>query len=220
LYVPNFYREPDESWMVDLVRSNPLATLASNGPETNAPYATHVPIILDPRAADRSVEGLSSVTLWGHMNRANPHWRALVSETPVTVIFTGPHGYVSPTIYKIKPAAPTWNFTAVHMRGILRKVESDAPGEETLETVASTVRAFEGEFGNGWCMADSIDYFRRILPGVGAFRITVSHVDGMFKLSQEQDTEVRQRVQQSFAERESNNHRGIAALMSRLQPAE
>jgi transcriptional regulator len=220
MFVPCHYREPDESWIVDLVRNNPLATLISNGAETNAPYATHVPIILDPLAADQSPADLSAVTLWGHMNRTNPHWRALLSDTAVALIFTGPHGYVSPTVYQINPAAPTWNFAAVHVRGVLRKIESDEPGEETLETVASTVRTFEGDFGTGWCMSDSIGYFRRILPGVGAFRIEVSDVDGMFKLSQEQETTVRRRVQLSFAQRESANHQAIAAMMSRLPSAQ
>jgi transcriptional regulator len=216
MFVPRHYREPDGSWIVNLVRGNPLAILVSSGAGANAPYATHVPIILDPRAADQPPAELSAVALWGHMNRANPHWAALTPGTPVVAIFTGPHGYVSPTVYETSPAAPTWDFTAVHVHGVLRKVEPAEPGEETLETVTSTVRAFEGKFGAGWSMSGSIGYFRRILPGVGAFRIAVSHVDGMFKLSQEQDTETRQRVQKSFSERESANHQAIAALMSRL----
>lgn len=218
VFVPSCYREPDESWTLDLVRSNPLATIVSNGGEKNAPYATHVPIILGPHEADRPDADLSTITLWGHMNRANPHWQALASDIPVLLIFTGPHGYVSPTVYNINPAAPTWNFTAVHVRGTLHKVESDTPGEETLKTVAATVQTFESRFGDGWCPADSIGYFRKILPGVGAFRVKVSHVDGMFKLSQEQKPEVRRRVQQSFAERTSADHQGVAALMSKLHP--
>ena len=215
MFVPCHYREPDGSWIVNLVGSNPLAVLVSSGAGTNAPFATHLPIILDPRAADQPPAELSDVALWGHMNRANPHWAALTSGTPVVAIFTGPHAYVSPTVYEVTPAAPTWNFTAVHVRGVLRKIEPAEAGEETLETVTSTVRAFEGKFGAGWSMSDSIDYFRRILPGVGAFRIAVSHVDGMFKLSQEQNTETRQRVQQSFAGRDSTNCQAVAALMSR-----
>ena len=216
MFVPRHYREPDRSWTVHLVRNHPLAALVSNGADTNAPHATHVPVILDPQAAERPPADLATTTLWGHMNRGNPHWRALRADTPVTVIFTGPHAYVSPTLYRTTPAAPTWNFTAVHIRGVLRQVEPAAPGEETLETVAATVRAFEGRFGAGWCMADSLSYFRRILPAVGAFRIAVTQVDSMFKLSQEQDTEVRRRVERSFAQRESASHRGVAALMSRL----
>lgn len=217
MFVPCQYREPDGSWTVDLVRGNPLAQLVSNGAAAEGPYATHVPIILDPHMTDQRPTDLSGITLWGHMNRANPHWQALEENTPVVVTFTGPHAYVSPTVYQITPAAPTWNYTAVHVRGVLRKVGSP---DETLDTVKFTVRALEAEFGEGWTMSDSLEYFRRILPGVGAFRIAVTRADRMFKLSQEQKLDVRRRVQRSFAERESNNHREIAALMSRLMPTD
>jgi transcriptional regulator len=216
VFVPRHYREPDGSWIVNLVGGNPLATLVSNGEGASAPYATHVPIIVDPRLEGQSLSSLAGVMLWGHMNRANPHWAALANGTPVVAVFTGPGAYVSPTVYQVTPAAPTWNFTAVHVRGVLRKIESAAAGEETLDTVTSTVRALEGRFGAGWSMSDSIGYFRGIVHGVGAFRIAVSHVDGMFKLSQEQDPQTRRRVCESFAGRESTRYQEVAGLMNRL----
>jgi transcriptional regulator len=80
------------------------------------------------------------------------------------------------------------------------------------------VRVFEDDFGADWDMTDSIGYFSRILPAVGAFRIEVSHVDGMFKLSQEQKPHIRERVKQSFAQRESTHHQDIATMISRLAP--
>ncbi|MFE2184745.1 FMN-binding negative transcriptional regulator [Streptomyces sp. NPDC059455] len=212
MFVPRVYQEPDESWKVDLVRSNPLAQLVSNGGEGDPPWVTHVPIIMDPYEAE-PVTRLSGITLWGHMNRANPHWKALGTSTPVVVTFTGPHAYVSPTVYECTPAAPTWNFTTVHARGVLRKVESEG---DTLATVQETVRIFEVEFGDGWSMEESVDYFHRILPGVGAFRISVSLADGMFKLSQEQPPHIRERVRSSFARRGSSVHRDVASLMGRL----
>ncbi|QKW35629.1 FMN-binding negative transcriptional regulator [Actinomadura sp. NAK00032] len=215
MYVPSVYREPDASWTVELVRRNPLCQLVSGGPEAEPPNVTHVPVILDPRLP-APPDDLVGGVLWGHMNRANPHWAALRSGTPVVATFTGPHGYVSPTVYGTTPAAPTWDFTAVHVRGTLRRAES---ADETLATVRATVRAFEGEFGTGWSMADSEGYFRRILPGVGAFRIAVTRVDGMFKLSQEQEPHVRERVRRAFARGARPGHRDVADLMGRLAEA-
>ncbi|QCX80659.1 Protease synthase and sporulation protein PAI 2 [Streptomyces sp. YIM 121038] len=212
MFVPRVYREPEESWKIDLVRGNPLGQLVSNGAEGEAPWVTHVPIIIDPRVTE-PVTSLSGTTLWGHMNIGNPHWRALGPATPVAVTFSGPHAYVSPTVYETRPAAPTWNFTAVHIAGVLRKVDST---DETLATVQETVRAYEREFGADWSMTESIEYFRRILPGVGAFRIAISLADGMFKLSQEQPPHVRERVRASFACEASTAHREVAALMGRL----
>ncbi|CAL9323710.1 FMN-binding negative transcriptional regulator [Streptomyces sp. R02] len=213
MFVPSFYREPDASWMVDLVRGNPLALAVSNGSPEAGPFATHLPVIFDPaRSGDRPGE-LQGATLLGHMNRANPHWPALQTGGILLLTFTGPHSYVSPTVYEKTPAAPTWNFTAVHARGVVEKIDST---EETLDVVKATVRAYEGEFGDGWDMTESVDYFRKILPAVGAFRFTVTRAEGMFKLSQEQPAEVRERVRGSFEQSACRYKRETAGLMSRL----
>ncbi|MFI6055110.1 FMN-binding negative transcriptional regulator [Streptomyces violascens] len=213
MFVPSFYREPENSWMVDLIRGNPLALAVANGSAEDGPFATHLPVILDPGTADDWSGELPGVTLLGHMNRANPHWAALETGSVLLLTFTGPHSYVSPTVYEVTPAAPTWNFTSVHVRGVVEKIEST---EETLGVVQSTVRAFEGQFGNGWDMTASLDYFRKILPGVGAFRLKVTGAEGMFKLSQEQPGEVRARVRETFGQSACTYKRETAGLMSRL----
>ncbi|MBK3562595.1 FMN-binding negative transcriptional regulator [Streptomyces sp. MBT62] len=213
MFVPSQYSEPDGSWMVDLLRSNPLALMVSNGAASAAPFATHLPVIPDPDGTGEWSADLSGAVLLGHMNRANPHWRALGDGGISLLSFTGPHAYVSPTVYEVTPAAPTWNFTSVHVRGVVEKIDST---EETLEVVQSTVRAFEADFGAAWDMTESLDYFRKIVPAVGAFRLTVSGAEGMFKLSQEQEPEVRDRVQREFSRRECGRHRETAAFMRRL----
>jgi len=213
MFVPSQYRQPDGAWMVDLLRRNPLALLVTNGVPADGPWATHLPAILHPQLSAEWSEDLSGGILLGHMNRANPHWKALQSEIPAVLVFTGPHAYVSPTLYRVTPAAPTWNFTSVHVHGVLHKIEC---AEETLDVVRSTVRVLEAEFGADWDMSESIDYIRKLLPAVGAFRFTVSHAEGMFKLSQEQDPEIRKRVRMAFAQHESTRHREMAELMSRL----
>ncbi|WP_339134564.1 FMN-binding negative transcriptional regulator [Streptomyces sp. f51] len=213
MFVPSFYREPDHSWMADLIRGNPLALAVTNGSPQDGPFATHLPVIFDPGAAGEAGQELEGTTLLGHMNRANPHWAALRSGEVLLLTFTGPHSYVSPTVYGKSPAAPTWNFTAVHVRGTVERIDST---EETLEVVQSTVRAFEGAFGDGWDMTDSLGYFRQIVPAVGAFRLTVTGAEGMFKLSQEQPEAVRERVQTSFGQSGCTYRREVAGLMNRL----
>ena len=214
MFVPNMYRQPDSGWLADLIRRNPLALLVTSGTQATGPFATHLPAIRDPSTVgEQWAPNLAGATLLGHLNRANPHWSALRTGDVALLTFTGPHAYVSPTVYRMTPAAPTWNFTAVHVRGV---VELLPDGEETMHVVQSTVRAFEAEFGADWDMTDSVEYFHKLLPAVGAFRLTVTHADGMFKLSQEQKPEIRERVRQSFSERECGRHRDTAELMSRL----
>ncbi|MEU7584635.1 FMN-binding negative transcriptional regulator [Streptomyces sp. NPDC041068] len=219
LFVPDNYREPDTSWAVNLVRDNPLATLVTNGDSDDVPYATHLPIIFAPHPTAAEPKELAGTTLLGHLNRANPHWQALRDGMPVLALFTGAHAYISPSVYEEKTAAPTWNFTSVHVHGTLRKLEPDESAEQTLEVVKATVRAFEGRFGDDWDMSDSIEHFRKIQPAVGAFRIEVSRAESMFKLSQEKQPEVRDRVRCSLARSDSSRHREVAALMGRLPQA-
>ncbi|MEU9205639.1 FMN-binding negative transcriptional regulator [Streptomyces sp. NPDC048332] len=213
MFVPRPYREPDPSWMADLIRRNPLALMASNGSPEAGPFATHLPVIADPSADAGPAADLTGATLLAHMNRANPHWSAISTGSTVLLTFTGPHAYVSPTVYETTPAAPTWDFTSVHVHGTVEKIESV---EETLGVVQSTVRAYESDFGHGWDMAESIAYFREIVPAVGAFRVRVSGAEGMFKLSQEQEAHVQERVHKSFASSGCTRHRETADLMSRL----
>jgi transcriptional regulator len=211
VFVPSHYRDPDGAWTAETVRANPLALLVSNGAEGASPFATHLPIIM----ADPAATELTGSTLFGHLNRANPHWKALRSGDRVLATFTGPHAYVSPAVYRLETAAPTWNFTAVHVRGTVTKLEA---GEATLDVVRATVACFEERFGAEWDDTGSVDYFRRIVPAVGAFRLVVEQAEGMFKLSQEQDPQVQDRVRCEFAAR-PGRHRAVAQLMARLRPA-
>lgn len=213
MFVPSHYRQPDVSWMLELMRENPLVLMASNGDASEGPLATHLPVIIDPGWDGRTGADLTGLPLLGHMNRANPHWAALETGATILLTFTGPHAYVSPTVYDITPAAPTWNFTSVHVRGAVQKIESL---EETLGVVRATVDAFEKLFGNSWDMGGSLEYFRKIVPAVGAFRLRVASAEGMFKLSQEQRPEIRRRVVTSFAERGCTRHTQTADLMDRL----
>jgi transcriptional regulator len=213
MFVPPRYREPNGSWLAELIRNNPLALLVTNGAAANGPFATHLPVIPDPQMTGEWSADLSGATLLGHMNRANPHWTALENRSAALLTFTGPHAYVSPTVYEMTPSAPTWNFTAVHVRGVIEKIDTL---EETLGVVQATVHAFEAAFGAGWDMSTSLGYFRTIVPAVGAFRVAVSRAKGMFKLSQEQEPEVRDRVRHSFEQRACGRHREVAKLMSQL----
>jgi transcriptional regulator len=211
VFVPEIYRPPAAGWMTDLVRAFPLATLVTSG--TDGPLATHLPIVF---AADIDgtdpPETLDGATLSGHMNRANPHWAALAGGVSALLLFHGPNGYVSPTVYQTTPAAPTWDFTAVHVRGSLRPVAGAA---RTMRIVRTTARVFEERFGDHWDMTTSLSYFGTLLPGVGAFELEVIAADGMFKLSQEQHPDVCRRVAASFAHSDRGQHRELAALIER-----
>ncbi|MCK2220181.1 FMN-binding negative transcriptional regulator [Actinomadura sp. ATCC 31491] len=181
----------------ELVRSNPFALVVSA--VDGVPVATHAPVILEGDA----VEG---GTLLGHMARANPHWRSFASSPDVLVVFSGPHGYVSPTVYATDPAVPTWDYAAVHATG---RVEL---AEDALDVVERTVAALEAPRDPAWTPTPaSRERFRALLPGVVAFRVRVRTEQSMFKLSQDLDAERYARVREAFAA----DNPGLADLMDR-----
>jgi transcriptional regulator len=206
MYVPEDYHAPDPSWAAEIVQDNPLALLSTNG--DSVPYATHLPVITQPGSQFEP-----GGVLVGHMNRDNPHWSALSNGSGALLVFAGPHGYVSPCVYATSPAAPTWDFTAVHVRGRIQPIGDRA---EVIAVIHATVRAFESRFGQNWDMSTSYGYFNEIVPGVGAFRFEIARIDAMFKLSQEQRPEVRERVRRSFQESSAGQHRQLADLMVRI----
>ncbi|MER5770046.1 FMN-binding negative transcriptional regulator [Streptomyces sp. NPDC001985] len=196
MYVPSLYRTEDRTWPVRILEENPLALLSTSRASA-APYATHVPVIIprDSRAELLAGQDPRGAVLLGHMNRANPHWAALSSGSPAQLVFQGPGAYVSPAVYDTDPAAPTWDFAAVHVHGTLRLIDDDT---ETLEVVTATAAELEGRFGGGWCAHASAAYFEELLPGVGAFAFRVTRMDTMLKLSQEKSPGVRSAVTEWF----------------------
>ncbi len=156
-------------------------TRASRWPPTRRCCSGTGPDGADAEAVAAGTVPLAGSTLIGHMNVENPQWRRMRSGDRALIVFQGPHGYVSPTVYDVTPAAPTWNSTAVHVTGT---VEPTAEPADVLDIVSDTARRLEGRFGRGWDQESSLDYFRQIAPGVGAFTLRVESVQTMFKLSQ------------------------------------
>ncbi|MFD4607411.1 FMN-binding negative transcriptional regulator [Streptomyces sp. NPDC058440] len=210
MYVPEVYRPKNPAWVLDAVRGNPLATLVSNGPDV--PMATHLPVIPVESTLGRGSgdTGLVGTSFNGHLNRSNPHWAALASTSRGLLVFRGPGAYVSPTVYDVTSAAPTWNFIAVHVRGTITRLTD---GDQTLDVIRATVRTYERDHGTGWDMTESIPYFERILPGVGAFRFDVTEAEAMFKLSQEKPDDIRDRVADAFTRANSGPGHDVAAAM-------
>ena len=211
VFVPAHYQPRGGDWTLETVLAYPLAMLVTSGETSEAiPWITHLPVIPHP---GHTATELGGALLVGHMNAANPHWRAVCRERRSTLVFTGPQGYVSPTLYGVPVAAPTWNFVSVHAHGTLHPL---ATSNDALQVVCWTVEALERRHGFGWTSTDSLTYFRKILPGVRAFEFLVDSVDGMYKLSQEQQPDIRKRVIEYFSTNGSGSCAELSALMKNL----
>jgi transcriptional regulator len=194
-----------------LIRENPFGLIINvSGGD---PTATHVPMLRAPGPDWPPPDDtpLAGSRIIGHMARVNPQWRSFADRPTVLAVFTGPEGYVSPTVYGVTPAAPTWNYAAVHVTGPVRLIEDS---DESLAVIEATIRATEAHAPPAWDPADSMEYIHRILAGIAAFEITVESVASTFKLSQEKPPEIKQRVHDRFAASPRGRHRELAALMA------
>jgi len=202
VYVPNHFRAQSEDELYAVIDRYMFATVIS-AVDGASPRATMVPFVAREDGGRRR--------LWGHMARANPHWRDFQPVREILVVFRGPHTYISPSWYADEPNVPTWNFVVVHVYGRPRLLEPDDP--RVLWVLEQTVEQAEARTARPWQLAQAGDYARQLAPGVAAFEIEVARVEGSLKLSQNHPRENRRGVIAALAASESSDAREIADLM-------
>jgi len=203
MYIPKLYREDDLPVLHQLMQTYSFATLVTQ--HDGAPYATHLPLTLCP---EQGTYG----TLLGHMARANPQWCdfAADSEQEVLVIFQGPHAYVSPSWYTVQPSVPTWNYAAVHAYGVPRLIEDAA---ELYETLQHLVQTYESPRPQPWTLSGPDDFLRKMMRAIVGFSISISRLEGKYKLSQNRSSEDQTQVIQQLASQPEPLDIAVAALM-------
>lgn len=161
------------------------------------PLAAHVPFVM------------AGGTVEVHLARSNAIARAALP-APALLAVQGPDAYVSPDWYGVPDQVPTWNYVAVHLRGVLSPMEA-----EGLEPQVDALSAeFEGRIADKrpWTkhkMGDGV--MERMMRGILPFRLEVTDVQGTWKLGQNKTAEARAGV---IAALEAQG--GMAAEVARL----
>ncbi len=187
MYIPKAFHEDDRATLTSFMQANSFATLVSvlNG----SPYATHLPLILT--VAD------ATVTLTGHLAKANPHCAALESGESLA-IFTGPHAYISPEHYAAQENVPTWNYIAVHAYGTPTLVR---PGDDSAaleRMLAAMIATYEPAYQSQW-QALTPRYRAGMLQGIVGFELIVARLEGKYKLSQNRSERDQRQVAQGLS---------------------
>jgi transcriptional regulator len=208
VYVPKHFEVTDTAWCHALMRAQSFALMIT-ADDTGAPFATHLPILVDERRGPLG-------TLRGHVARANPHWRHLAAGRPTLVVFSGAHAYVSPSWYATHPAVPTWNYVAVHASGTGALVED---AEQVRALLADLVHVYESPGPEAWSFeALPADYVAGMQRGIVAFEIPIARLEGKAKLSQNRDAVDRGRTREALAASDDPVARAVAALMVGAPP--
>ena len=86
------------------ITANPLAFVVTGA-------AGHADTTLLPLRPEQ-IDAGRIATLTGHYPRANPQVAQLQAEPRASLLFLGPHGYVSPSWFADRTQAPTWNYAS------------------------------------------------------------------------------------------------------------
>lgn len=183
MYIPPHFSITALAELERIITTNPLGTLVTTG---QGLAANHLPFLFD---AQRGEHG----TLLAHVARANPVWQ-LEPDSPaareVLVIFTGVQGYISPNWYPSKQEAqrqvPTWNYEAVHARGIMTVRDDE---KFVRSVVGGLTRLHEAAEPKPWRMSDTEpDYLADMLRNIVGLEIAITQLQGKAKLSQNKET--------------------------------
>ena len=174
--LPHF-KANDNKEVIEFMHAHPFITLCGCD-VNNQPVATHVPVLFEERD-DR-------IYLQAHVMRNQKHTRAFEQNKNVLAIFSGAHTYVSASWYSTKNIGSTWNYQAVHAKGILNYKDGDFL-HSLLTKLTST---FENN-PHSPALVSKMDeaYVSNMMKAIVAFEIELTSIEHVFKLSQNRDAE-------------------------------
>ncbi|MBB6097200.1 transcriptional regulator [Deinobacterium chartae] len=195
MYIPSYYEVTDSRILEGFMRQYPFATLVTA--PGGVPFASHLPFVIGG--------GNQTLCLRAHLARANPQAAHLQRPGEVLVIFQGPHAYVSNRWYASAPNVPTWNYATVHAYGTVRVV-GEAERLAHLHELSET-------FDPGALGAAPERYLEGMARGTVGFELTVTRLEGKFKLSQNRRPEDQAGVRAALEASADPLEREIARLM-------
>ena len=178
MYTPPHFKARDPAIATALMRAHPFATLISTDDE-GLPYLTHLPLVLD-QEQDSAVDEPATSTLLGHCAKANPHWRYLQARPRAVVSFSGPHAYMSPSVYPDLARVPTWNYLAVQCTVEARLIEAPDQKDALLKRL---IGQHEPAYAQQWRDLDTA-FQRKMLAGIVGFALRITALECKVKLNQ------------------------------------
>ncbi len=166
-YPPPHHQDHDKLHMIEVIKTYPLATLIAV--KDNTPLITHLPLVY--REDGKFI---------GHIDKFNPQVELLKDNNEITIIFSGPQCYISPSVYTTTQL-PTWNYIKVHLIGNVRAIESKNALKESLIKMTEFLEHPKHKY----VLKVDNPRMERALDYIKMFEITITNWEGKFKLSQD-----------------------------------
>jgi len=174
-YPPPYYLDDNPDYTNRIIDTYSFALLASSN--VDGPLATHIPMVREGEF------------LYGHVAATNPMTEFIGTSMIFLAAFHGPHDYISAQLYeKPEKSVPTWDYTAVHVRGTTRRLSA----EETVDRMAELIEQYEPN--DGWSMEQAAKYASRLFSHILYFEMRMDTVRGIRKLSQNKNAETQARI--------------------------
>jgi transcriptional regulator len=207
MYNPPHFRNDDVAALHAAIRAHGFGSLVTVG--ADGIEVSHVPMLVDPAPAPYG-------TLIGHLSKANEQWRRARPDVPALAMFLGPDAYITPAWYATKQESgkvvPTWNYVAIHASGALRFFHEP---ERLLGVVTRLTDAHEAGRAEPWKVTDAPDdYVAGMLKGIVGFELTITKLDGKFKMSQNRPALDRAGVVEGLARDGGETKAAVARLVS------
>ena len=200
MYRPAAFQEDNVDKLIAFMKANSFPTLVSI--IDGVPYASHVPIVIVMKG--------DAVKLIGHLAKQNPQLQALGTE--LLTIFTGAHAYISPTLYEKHESVPTWNYIAVHAYGIPKVITLNDSPESMNQMINEMIDTYEADYKSHWHGLS--DEFREgLMNGIVGFEITVTRLEGKYKLSQNRSQVEQHNVSSTLLQSSDPAARAVGAQM-------
>jgi transcriptional regulator len=170
-------------------------------------HASHLPVTVH--------EENDQIVIDMHMAKNNPQWKEFFDDE-VLVVFSGPHGYVSPRWYEETERVPTWNYAAVHAYGV-PKIISDRKAK--CESQRRLIESLDPQWLPKF---DSLrrEYVDMMLDGIVNFSIPVSRLETRWKLSQNRSRREQELIAAELDKSPDSTERALAALTRKHLSAE
>lgn len=200
---PAFRQEPLTRNLA-FARDRGFGSLSVNGPL--GPLLAHIPFLLAPDGRFADI----------HLASSNAIARADLP-CPAVVAVVGPDAYVSPDWYGTPDQVPTWNYVAVHLRGTLAPL----PDAELAPMVNALSDLFEARLlpKAVWKSSKMTEgVMARMLRMIRPFRLTITEVEGTWKLNQNKTAAARAGVIDGLQAHAGVPPEGALASLMRLLP--
>lgn len=201
MYTPAHFNIKDRERIISFIRDHSFGILFSADPE-GVFHDTHLPLVISDNCQMVS----------GHIARANPQWKSWEAQSSVKLVFHGPHAYISPSFYQSDFNVPTWNYTAVSLSGEVSLVDER---DEQIRIMKELVDFNEKSLPSPWSLDTSDQRYLKLFEALVFFQISVTGIEGKFKLNQNKSEEDRESVIRQLLASGSAPSMEIAEFMQR-----